>query len=183
MEGYLIYILVIVTILLTVQTAVWVGLYFAVRKMVKFTERVDKLEDRAQQLLGSAEPVLKMASSLMAELKEASSYISQGSQNIGAITEMAKDEVADVRDLLGDSTALARREMERTRDRIEQVQRTLARATDGFEETSALVQQRILEPAREFSYIMFGIRRGLETLMAGNRMPVNRVYQDEEMFI
>jgi uncharacterized protein YoxC len=177
-EGYLIYILVIVTILLTVQVAVFVGLYFLLRRMVKVAEKVNKLEDRAQHMLGSVEPVLNMASTLMAELKEASSYLSQGSQNIEAITEMAKDEAADVRDLLGDSTALARREMERTRDRIEQVQRTLARVTDGFEETSFLVQQRILEPAREFSYIMFGIRRGLETLMAGNRMPVNRVYQE-----
>ena len=183
MEGYLIYILVIVTILLTVQVAVFVGLYFLLRRMVKVAETFNKLEDRAQHLLGSVEPVVNVASTLMTELKEASSYISQGSQNIEAITEMAKYEPADVRDLLGDSTALARREMERTRDRIEQVQRTLARVTDGFEETSFLVQQRILEPAREFSYIMFGIRRGLETLMAGNRMPVNRVYQDEEMFI
>ena len=41
----------------------------------------------------------------------------------------------------------------------------------------------VLQPAREFSYIMYGLRRGLEVLMAGNRLPVNRVYQDEEMFI
>ncbi len=183
MEGYLIYILVIVTILLTVQTAVFVGLYIIARKLVKVAEKVDKLDDRAQYVLSSVEPVLKMAAGLMVELKEASSYVAQGSQNIEAITEMAKDQAADIRDLMGDSTALARRELDRTRDRIEQVQRTLARATDGFEQTSILVQQRVLEPAREFSYIMYGIRRGLETLMAGNRMPVNRVYQDEEMFI
>lgn len=183
MEDYLIYILVIVSIILTVQTAVFVAMYLIARKLVKAAEKVEKLDDRAHYVLGSVEPVLKMAAGLMAELKEASSYIAQGSHNIESITEMAKDEAADVRDLLGDSTALARRELERTRDRIEQVQRTLARVTDGFEETSILVQQRILEPAREFSYIMFGIRRGLETLMAGNRMPVNRVYQDEEMFI
>jgi hypothetical protein len=30
---------------------------------------------------------------------------------------------------------------------------------------------------------MFGLRRAIEVLMAGNRLPVNRAYQDEEMFI
>jgi hypothetical protein len=30
---------------------------------------------------------------------------------------------------------------------------------------------------------MYGVRRALEALMAGNRLPVDRVYQDEEMFI
>jgi hypothetical protein len=71
---------------------------------------------------------------------------------------------------MGDTTALARREVDRTRDKVERVQRTLSTATDQFERTTALVQDSVLQPAREFSYIMYGVRRGLEAFMSGNRL-------------
>jgi hypothetical protein len=63
------------------------------------------------------------------------------------------------------------------------LQTTLATATDNFARATAMVQHSVLEPAREFSYLMFGLRRGLEVLFAGSRLPVNRAYQDEELFI
>ena len=183
MEAYLIYLLVIVTVLLIVQASVFVGLYLLARRAMVLIEHVSQLQNRAEYLLNNTEPVVKMASSLMGELKEAADYFAQGAQHITAIAEMAKDQAADIRDLMGDTTSLARREVERTRARVDQVQRTLTDATDQFERTTALVQHSVLQPAREFSYIMYGLRRGLEVLMAGNRLPVNRVYQDEEMFI
>ena len=183
MEGYLTYILVIVTILLLVQGAVMVGLYLLAKRAMSLLEKVAHLNTRAEYLISNTEPVVKMAHSLLGELKEAADYISQGAQQIHAITEMAKDQAADFRDLMGDTTALARREVDRTRDKVDRVQNTLAVATDQFERTTAIVQDSILQPAREFSYILFGGRRGLESFMAGNRLPVNRVYQDEEMFI
>jgi hypothetical protein len=31
--------------------------------------------------------------------------------------------------------------------------------------------------------VMAGVSRALEVLLAGRRLPVDRVYQDEEMFI
>jgi transposase len=182
-EAYLIYLLVIVTFLLVIQASVFVGLYLLARRAIALAEQVGQLQTRAEYLLNNTEPVVKMANSLMGELKEAADYFAQGTQHITAIAEMAKDQAADIRDLMGDTTSLARREVERTRARVDQVQRTLTDATDQFERTTALVQQSVLQPAREFSYIMYGLRRGLEVLMAGNRLPVNRVYQDEEMFI
>ena len=183
MEGYLNYILIVVTFLLVVQAAVFVGIYLLARRAMNVVADLARLQNRAEFVLNQLDPVLKSTHLLMGELREASSYLAQGAENVNAIAEMARDQAADIKDLMGDSTALARREIDKTRDRVEQVQRTLASATDNFERTTAIVQQSVLEPAREFSYIMYGIRRGLETLMAGNRLPVNRAYQDEEMFI
>lgn len=183
MEGYLIYIMAVVTVLLVIQAGVMVGLYLLARRAYGLFERMSHLQTRAEYLINNTEPVLKMAHSLMGELREAADYISQGAQQIQAITEMAKDQAADFKDLMGDTTALARREVDRTKDNVERVQRTLSTATDQFERTTALVQDSILQPAREFSYVMYGIRCGLEAFMTGNRLPVNRVYQDEEMFI
>ncbi len=183
METYLLIILVIVTLLLMIQAAVFIGLYFLARRAMALAEKVSQLQTRAEYLINNTEPVLKMAHGMMTELKEASGYIAQGSQHLSAITEMAKDEAASIRSVLGDSTALMKREVERAREKADKVHSTLAEATDQFQITTELVQRRILEPAREFSYIMYGVRRALETLMAGNRLPVNRAYQDEEMFI
>jgi len=182
-ENYLIAILVIVTILLIVQALVFVGLYFLVRRAVALAERVGQLQTRAEYLLNNTEPIVKSAQGLVSDLKEAADYFAQGAQNITAITEMAKDEAAEVRSLLGDTTALARREVERAREKVDKVQDTLATVTDQFQLTTELVQRSVLGPAREFSYIMYGVRRALEVLMAGDRLPVNRAYQDEEMFI
>lgn len=183
MDGYLTYVLIVVTALLIVHTIVFVGIYLLVRKAFKIVERLTHLQERAEYILNSTDPILRSAQGLVGELRETSTYLSQGAEHVHAITEMARDEAADIKDLLGDTTALARRELDRTRSRVDQIQRTISSASDGFEKTTAMVQQSVLEPAREFSYIMYGIRRGLETLMAGNRLPVNRVYQDEEMFI
>src|SRR5262245_1324924 len=124
-----------------------------------------------------------MAQGLMGELKEAADYFSQGMQNLAAVAELAKDEAAEVRNLLGDTTAIARREVERARVHVDKVQDTLTVAVDQFERTTALVQHSVLQPAREFSYIMYGLRRALEVLTTGKRLPVDRAYQDEEMFI
>lgn len=172
-----------VALLLLVQVGVFIGLYVLARRLVALAERAGQLQTRAEYLLNNTEPVLKTAQGLLAELKEAGGYFAQGVQHINSIAEMARDEVAEVKSLLGDTTALARREVERAKDRVDQVQNTLANATDQFERTTAMVQARVLEPAREFSYLMYGIQRGLEVLMASKRLPVDRVYQDEEMFI
>lgn len=170
-------------VLLVIQAAVFIGLYFMARRMLVLAEKAAQLQSRAEYMINNTEPILKTAQSLMGELREAADYFSQGVQHINAIAEMAKDEAAEVRGLLGDTTAIAKREVERARLQVDKVQNTLEVATDQFERTTAFVQQSVLQPAREFSYVMFGLRRAIEVLMAGNRMPVNRVYQDEEMFI
>jgi len=182
-NGLSIFIAVAVGVLLVVQVGVFIGLYLLARKLVLMAERASQLQSRAEYLMNNTEPVLKLAHTLMTELKEAAGYFAQGAEHISSIAEMAKDEAAEIRGLMGDSTALARREVERAKGQIEKVQDTLAVATDQFQRTTAMVQNSVLEPAREFSYMMFGLRRAMEVMFAGNRLPVNQAYQDEEMFI
>ena len=181
--GLQIFIGIVVGLLLLVQIGVFVGIFFLARQVVAVIKRTGELQTRAEYLLNNTEPVLKMAHGVMAELKEAGGYFSQGAQHLSAIAEMAKDEVAEVKHLLGDTTAMARREVERAREKMDKVQDTLASATDQFSRATAMVQHSVLEPAREFSYVMFGLRRAIEVLFTGRRLPVNRAYQDEELFI
>jgi len=182
-NGLTIFIATAVGVLLAVQVAVFVGLYILARRVVKVVEQVGVLQTRAEYLLNNTEPVVKLAHNLMTDLKEASGYFVQGAENLNAIAEMARDEAAEIRTLLGDTTAHARREVERAKKQVEKVQDTLELATGEFEKTTALVQQSVLGPAREFSYVMYGLRRAIEVLAAGKRLPVDRAYQDEELFI
>src|SRR5262245_13536212 len=108
-------------------------------------ERTSHLQTQAEYLISNAEPVLKMAHSLMSELKEAATYVAQGMQHVSAITEMARDEAAEVKNLLGDTTAVARREVERARLQFDKVQNTLAAATEQFDRTTAIVQESVLQ--------------------------------------
>lgn len=182
-NGLTIFIATAVGVLLAVQVAVFVGLYYLARRLVTVVEQAGQLQTRAEYLLNNTEPVVKLAHHLMTDLKEASGHFVQGAEHINAIAEMAKDEAAEIKTLLGDTTAHARREVEKAKKQVEKVQDTLALATDEFEKTTALVQHSVLGPAREFSYVMYGVRRAMEVLMAGKRLPVDRAYQDEEMFI
>lgn len=182
-NSYLLAILVIVTLLLIVQAVVFVGFYFLAKRIVELVERVGQLQSRAEYLLKNTEPVLNLSKQVMGEFKEAAEYFAQGAKHVNAIAEMVKDEAADVKSLLGDTTAVARRELDKAKAQAEQMQKALATTTDKFQRTADIVQHSVLEPAREFSYIMAGVRRALEVLTAGKSLPVNRVYQDEEMFI
>src|SRR5262249_22660257 len=127
--------------------------------------------------------VMKCGQGGRGKQKEAGSFFGRGAHHFPTTAESAKDEVAKQKHLLGDTTAMARREVERARDKVDKVQNTLATATDQFARATAMVQHSVLEPAREFSYMMFGLRRAIEVLFAGRRLPVNRDYQDEELFI
>ncbi len=182
-NGLIIFVATALGILLVVQVGVFVGLYFLARRMVTVLEQAGHLQSRAEYLLNNAEPVVKLAHSLMTDLKEASGYFVQGAEHVNAIAEMARDEAAEIKSLLGDTAAQARREVEKAKRQVDKVQETLSLATDEFEKTTAIVQQSVLGPAREFSYVMYGLRRAVAVFMAGKRMPVDRVYQDEEMFI
>jgi hypothetical protein len=183
-SALLYFIAIVVLMLLVVQVGVCVGLWLLAKRLLAVIERrTSELQTRAEYILNNTEPVLKMAHGVMAELKEAGGYFSQGAQHLSAIAEMARDEVAEVKHLLGDTTAIARREVERAREKVDKVQDTLASATDQFARATAMVQHSVLEPAREFSYVMFGLRRAIEVLFSGSRLPVNRAYQDEELFI
>lgn len=182
-NGLTIFIATAVGVLLAVQVAVFVGLYILARRVVKVVEQVGVLQTRAEYLLNNTEPVVKLAHNLMSDLKVASGYFVQGAENLNAIAELARDEAAEIRSLLGDTTAQARREIERAKKQVAKVQDSLEMATDEFERTTALVQQSVIGPAREFSYVIYGLRRAIEVLLAGKRLPVDQVYQDEELFI
>ena len=49
--------------------------------------------------------------------------------------------------------------------------------------TTIEVQTGVLQPMRELSALLVGLGRTIEMLFGRNRKPIDRAYQDEEMFI
>jgi len=45
------------------------------------------------------------------------------------------------------------------------------------------IKNKIVVPAREIAAVMAGVRKGLEVLFAPAPKQIDRVYEDEEMFI
>ncbi|MBO0723921.1 MAG: hypothetical protein J2P41_24055, partial [Blastocatellia bacterium] len=50
-----------IAVLLVVQAAVFVGLYFLARRLVELAERAKTLQDKVEYTLNNTEPVLKIA--------------------------------------------------------------------------------------------------------------------------
>ena len=63
------------------------------------------------------------------------------------------------------------------------VSRSIDRTHDQVLDTTQFVQQKIVVPAREVAAIMAGVKKGLEVLFAPAPKQIDRVYEEDEMFI
>ena len=69
------------------------------------------------------------------------------------------------------------------KDKVDMVSRTIDRTHMQVTDTTEFVQQKIVVPAREIAAIMAGVKKGLEVLFAPAPKQIDRVYEDEELFI
>ncbi len=72
---------------------------------------------------------------------------------------------------------------ETARDKVALTSRTIDQTQQKISSTSAFIQMKVIEPARELAAIMAGFRRGLEVLVAPAPKAINETYGDDEMFI
>lgn len=139
-----------------------------------------KVRDRVEGLSEKAEPILRSLHRLTEE----------NSPRISEIVRNAKDVSDDARDISGVAKDQAHRFAEvgrdiadRTRAQVTRldaaVDDTIERAQDAGENVKAAV----LKPVREVSGIAAGVKAAVSTFAQGGRPSVNRVTQDEEMFI
>ena len=107
---------------------------------------------------------------------EVSGNLSTATKYLAESTELIRDEVSQLRQIVG-STALV------ARDKVEMVSRTIDRTHLQVTTTVDFVQTKIVEPAREIAAIMAGVRKGLEVLFAPSPKQIDRVYVEDELFI
>ncbi|MGB7069606.1 MAG: hypothetical protein WBD22_08940 [Pyrinomonadaceae bacterium] len=144
-----------------------------VRKVVGTVKRV---EERVDPLISKVDAIGLQGKEMSVHFTEVSSNLSTATRYLAESTGLIKDEVADLRLLVGQTALVAR-------DKVDLVSRTIDRTHSQVTSTADFVQGKIIEPAREIAAVMAGVKKGLEVLFAPPPKQIDRVYHDDEMFI
>jgi enoyl-[acyl-carrier-protein] reductase (NADH) len=137
---------------------------------------VNRVEERVEPLIEKVNAISLQGKEMSVHFTEVSSNLSTATRHLSESTELIKDEVAELRQIVG-STALV------AKDKVELVGRTIDRTHMQVTNTTDFVQAKIVQPAREIAAIMAGVRKGLEVLFAPAPKQIDRVYTEDEMFI
>ena len=137
---------------------------------------VNRIQEQAAPLLAKVDAISTQGKEMSVQLTEVTANLSVASKHFAESTELIKEEVAELRQLVG-STALV------AKDKVEMVSQTIDRTHGQVVDTTEFVQQKIVVPAREIAAIMAGVRKALEVLFAPSPKQIDRVYTEDELFI
>lgn len=150
-----------------------IAIALTIRKVVK---TVKNLEDRVEPLIYKVDAMGAQGREISVHFTEVSANLSTATKYLAESTELIKDEVAELKMLVGDTAVTAR-------DKVQMVSRTIDRTHMQVTDTTEFVNQKIVVPAREIAAIMAGVKKGLEVLFAPAPKQIDRVYMEDEMFI
>ena len=139
------------------------------RRAEPLLERVGALSEQVRQLAAQGQEVAAQVTLLSGHLATASLHFSE-------TTLLIKDEVRELKQLVGYTAATARHNIGR-------VSRTINQSQKQFSATTYFIQTKLVEPARELGAILAGVRRGLEVLAAPAPKQIDQTYGEEELFI
>ena len=139
------------------------------KRIEPLMERISILSEQVRQITVQGKEIAEQVTLMSGHLSTATMHFSESAALI-------KDEVRELKQLVGYSAETAR-------DKIEKVSRTIDQTNRQFSATTMFLHTKVVEPARELAAIMAGVRRGLEVLVAPSPKPINQTYGDDEMFI
>lgn len=174
------WVMVIVAVSFVVIAAAMVALAVFVSRVV---QTVSNLEKRAEPLLERVTALGEQVGLIAAQGRETveqlgqmSSYLSTATMHFSESMVLVKDEVRELKEIVGFSAETAR-------DKVAMISRTIDDTHQQFAATTTFIHSKLVEPARELAAIMVGVRRGIEVLVAPRPKPINQTYGDEELFI
>ena len=142
----------------------------------KLVETVRHLESKAEPLLDKVNLIGEQGRQIAIQFNQLSGNLTVASKHFSESVELIKDEVADIKQLVGITTHEAR-------DKVALVSKTIDRTQHQVVTTADFIQSKVVEPAVEMAAIMAGVRRGLEVLFAPRPKRIDRAYQEDELFI
>jgi methyl-accepting chemotaxis protein len=136
---------------------------------------------KAAPMLDKAGPVVERATALLTTaeqiLEESRPRIREIATEGAAMAKTGREQVDRLGSLLQDAG-------ERTRTRLEQIDRSVDNTVEQVEQIGDAVKRAALRPVREVNGIAAGVSAAVSTLVHGSRRPsVDHATQDEEMFI
>ena len=149
----------------------WIAV--TVRKIVATVKNV---EDRVEPLIMKVDAISAQGREISVHFTEISANLSAATKYLAESTELIKEEVADLKLLVGHTAVTAK-------DKVDMVSRSIDKTHAQVLDTTEFVNQKIVVPAREIAAVMAGVKRGLEVLFAPAPKQIDRVYADDELFI
>ncbi len=137
---------------------------------------VQRLEESIEPLIKKVDAMGVQGKEISVSFAEISSNLSDATKYLSESTELIKDEVIELRQLVGDTAITAR-------DKVDMVSRTIDRTHMQVTSTTEFVNEKIVVPAREIAAVMAGVKKGLEVLFAPTPKQIDRVYVDDDLFI
>ncbi len=153
-----------------------IGLLWIAVTVRKVVSTVKNIEARVEPLITKVDAISVQGQAISVHFNEISANLSSATKHLSETTEIIKDEVAELKELVGATAVTAK-------DKVEMVSRSIDRTHDQVVDTTEFVQQKIVVPAREIAAIMAGVKKGLEVLFAPAPKQLDRVYVEEELFI
>ena len=163
--------------------AIAVAMLFVTVAIVRITRVVGNLEKRVEPLMERVGALTDQVRQIAAQGREVaeqvtlmSGHLSTATMHFSESMSLVKDEVRDLREIVGLSAETAR-------EKVAMISRHIDETHSQVAATTAFIQSKIVLPAREIAAIMAGVRRGLEVLIAPAPKQIDQTYGDDEMFI
>ncbi len=164
---------IVIAVCFVVMAIALVAIGLIVKKVIDTVSRVEK----------KFEPLLAQVNAISVQGKEISMQFTEISTNLSSATKyfsesagLIREEVAELKQLVGQTAIVAR-------DKVELVSQTIDRTQMQVVTTTDFIQAKVVEPAREIAAVMAGVRKGLEVLFAPTPKQIDRVYTEDELFI
>jgi len=164
---------IIIAICFVFMAIAFLWIAVTVRRIVATVKNV---EERVEPLIAKVDAISAQGKEISVHFTEISSNLSTATKYLAESTELIKEEVADLKVLVGQTAHTAK-------DKVEMVSQTIDRTHAQVLDTTEFVNRKIVIPAREIAAIMAGVKKGLEVLFAPAPKQIDRVYEEEEMFI
>ncbi len=150
-----------------------IAIAIIVRKVVNTVNRV---EQKIEPLIDQVSQISVQGKEVAVQFNELSGHLAAASKNFSDSTGLIKEEVVELRQLVGQTALVAK-------DKVDLVNDTIDRTQLQVTTTADFIQAKVVQPAAELAAIMAGLRKGLEVLFAPSPKRIDRVYHEEEMFI
>lgn len=163
----------IIAVCFVVMAVSLIGIAIVVRKVVSTVNRVEK---QVEPLINQVNLISEQGKEVAVQFNELSGHLATASKNFSDSTGLIKEEVTELKLLVGQTAVVAK-------DKVELVNETIDRTQLQVTSTADFIQAKVVQPAAEIAAIMAGVRKGLEVLFAPSPKRIDRAYHEDEMFI
>ncbi|HEX5736400.1 MAG TPA: hypothetical protein VF131_26455 [Blastocatellia bacterium] len=190
---------VIITLSFIIQAAMFIFINSSIKKITAVATsvqaKVEPIIVKAEPIIDKVSPVIDQVQATITNAKgtvdristqaaETFDKLSVETRAVAAaisttsleITNLTKHQVEQLSLVIDQTTAAIQRQ-------LVQIDQLLTRTQDRVEYTTIEVQTTVLEPVREVSALLVGLRRTLDVLFGRDRKQIDQAYQDEELFI